>query len=595
MPATTKKNKGQKTTPSAGAGIAKQPAAQTAERAAAAKSSGPRQPQRLKAGDAARRIRALAELSESLDARRRLRQLAKQIVDGPRNVQGIAFIEGQIGDLLDEAAACPILREQWLACEAATWGLAWLARTRRAGGSAGGLLERLVRLARSAAEGLHSRDTASARFVVALARLFCDIEACRCLETDAAAALDEEIARLVSEDGVVSVATPSGGGSAAAVDRVARWTAVRDVAVSTGGPLPWSDSSDARWRLAVRTALRLLGSQGRILSGAGRLPASFSDMVLRAADGDRTASVGRTANALRKPPKDATTGRSKRLLHRDLHAPDAATAILRTGWGKDSLRLMIDYRHPTPRLELATGERLLFDGPWQWRVSLEGRPLEADGPWTLSGFESDAKATFFEIVAPLAGGLQIERQVVLLPQDRVIVLSDGVTAASAASGRTIGYEGFVPTGSSLESEQAEETREVFVYDTSMRMMALPLALPEWTAASSPGSFTASADGLTLTQETLGGRLYAPLWIDCDPARFGRQVTWRQLTVADSRINLPRHQAVGFRVQTGLDQWLLYRSLDTPRNRTVLGCNLSCEFLLGRIGRKGVVSRTVEIQ
>jgi len=594
MPATRKKKSpktGPETTPAATASEA----SEAAKPALVSRTAGSREPQRVKPREAARRIRSLAELSESLDARRRLRQLAKQIADGPRDVRGIAFIEGKLGDTLDEAAACPILREQWLACEAATWGLAWLARTRRAGGSAGGLLERLVRMARSAGDGLQSRDTASARFVVALARLFCDIEACRCLEKEATAALEEEIGRLVSEDGVVTVAATSGGGSAAAVDRVARWAAVRDLALSTGGPLPWSDSADARWTLAVRTGLRLLGSQGRILSGAGRLPASFSEMLLDAADADLKSSVGRTADALRKPPKDAAAGRSKRLMPRDLHSVDAATAILRTGWGRDALRLMIDYRHPTPRLELATGERLLVDGPWQWRVSLDGRPLEAEGPWTLSGFESDGKATFLEIVAPLAGGIQLERQLVLLPQDRVLVLSDGLTAGSPPSGRTLRYEGFLPTGSSLESEQADETREAMVYDTSMRMMAIPLALPEWTAASAAGSFSATADGLALTQESHGGRLYAPLWIDCDPARFGRQVTWRQLTVADTRINLPRHQAAGFRVQTGLEQWLLYRSLDTPRNRTVLGCNLSCEFLLGRIGRKGVVSRTLEIQ
>jgi len=594
MPATRKKKSpktGPETTPAATASEA----SEAAKPALVSRTAGSREPQRVKPREAARRIRSLAELSESLDARRRLRQLAKQIADGPRDVRGIAFIEGELGDTLDEAAACPILREQWLACEAATWGLAWLARTRRAGGSAGGLLERLVRMARSAGDGLQSRDTASARFVVALARLFCDIEACRCLEKEATAALEEEIGRLVSEDGVVTVAATSGGGSAAAVDRVARWAAVRDLALSTGGPLPWSDSADARWTLAVRTGLRLLGSQGRILSGAGRLPASFSEMLLDAADADLKSSVGRTADALRKPPKDAAAGRSKRLMPRDLHSVDAATAILRTGWGRDALRLMIDYRHPTPRLELATGERLLVDGPWQWRVSLDGRPLEAEGPWTLSGFESDGKATFLEIVAPLAGGIQLERQLVLLPQDRVLVLSDGLTAGSPPAGRTLRYEGFLPTGSSLESEQADETREAMVYDTSMRMMAIPLALPEWTAASAAGSFSATADGLALTQESHGGRLYAPLWIDCDPARFGRQVTWRQLTVADTRINLPRHQAAGFRVQTGLEQWLLYRSLDTPRNRTVLGCNLSCEFLLGRIGRKGVVSRTLEIQ
>jgi hypothetical protein len=68
-----------------------------------------------------------------------------------------------------------------------------------------------------------------------------------------------------------------------------------------------------------------------------------------------------------------------------------------------------------------------------------------------------------------------------------------------------------------------------------------------------------------------------------------------LTVADTRRILPAHQAVGFRVQAGLEQWLVYRALDVPRNRTLLGCNVSCEFLVGRVKKSGEVARTLEIQ
>jgi hypothetical protein len=78
-------------------------------------------------------------------------------------------------------------------------------------------------------------------------------------------------------------------------------------------------------------------------------------------------------------------------------------------------------------------------------------------------------------------------------------------------------------------------------------------------------------------------------------RIGQPLTWRQMTVADTRRNLPRHQAAGFRVQVGVEQWLLYRALDAARNRTVLGCNVSAEFLLGRIRRSGEVARTLEIE
>lgn len=551
---------------------------------------------KVKARVAAQRIRELSDRSESLEVRRRLRQLARQIAEGPRDVQGLSFCEGLLGECLDDAAASPSAREQWLTCEAATWGLAWLARSRQAGGSAGGLLERLVKQARIAQTSLESRDTAAAPFVVALARLFHDIEACRCLEQHVVPALEEEIGRLVSADGAVAFTGASAAGSAAIVDRVVRWTAAREIAATTGQAHLWNEATEKLWGAAASMALRLLGAEGRILATAGPLAPAFSARLLAATGASGKARVRRTAETLRKQSPARRSATTKGLLSRDLHSAEAAVAIIRSGWERDSLRVMLEYRQATPRLEIAVGDRLLVDGPWQWRVSLGGRPLEAEGPWKLSCFESDRKATFLEITAPLAGGLQFERQVVVLPRDRIVLLADAVTrAAGDPPGGPLASESVIPLAAALETERADETREIFVYDSAMRLVALPLALPEWSVASAQGSFESSADGLALRHESAGNRLYSPLWLDCDPSRFGQPLTWRQLTVADTRQNLPRHQAAGFRVQAGLEQWLLYRALDEPRNRTVLGCNLSCEFLLGRIRQDGSVGRTLEIQ
>lgn len=550
-------------------------------------------PPRIKAQDAARRIRELADVSDSLDGRRRLRRLAKMVARGSREVRGIAFIEGLLGECLDEASATASPHERWLACEAVTWGLAWLARARRAGGSAGGLLERLVKAALQARDATQRRDTAPARFVVTLARLFCDIEACRCLEEDAAAVLVEEIGRLVSGNGAVVVGGAPAG-SSAVVERVERWSGVREIALATGGPIPWDKPTEVRWKRAVATALRLLGGHGRLLTAAGRLPAASTRSLMEAARA-RKGACGRTAAAVKKPPRSLDRKEAKRLLPRDLHAADSAQAVIRTGWQRDALRVFLDYREATPRLEIATPDRLLVDGPWSWQVSLDGRPLEAEGPWTLSCFESDRKATFLEITAPLGGGLHLERQVVVLVRDAVVLVADAITASTPPAGKTLRLEASIALGAGLEAEQGEETRETVVYDTAMQATAMPLSLSEWKAAPAPGSFTAVDGTLRLGHHSEGGRLYAPLWLDCAPARIGRPLTWRQLTVADTRRNLPRHQAAAFRVQSGQDQWLLYRALDVPRNRTVLGCNLSCEFLLGRIRPDGVVARTLEIQ
>ena len=567
-----------------------------------------RTPTKVGAGTAGRRIRAIAEVSESLDVRRRLRRLARQIERRSQDVQHMTLIEGAISDCLDDAAATAVDRERWLLCEAATWGLAWMARTRRAGGSAGGLLERLVKAARSAQAPLAAGETLAARFVLTVSRLFCDIEACRCLDRDATVALAAEIHRLVSSEGTVSLR-----GSAAMVERVVRWSAARDVALATGS-LPWDDPTEKLFVKAVATTLRLLGGQGRLLVGAGRMPAAYSDPVLAVAAESRRGRVRRTAEAVQEPlQRQRARGGNKPnaghedLLPRDLHDAAAAIAIMRSGWERNAIRVLLEYRDAVPHLEIAVGDRLLVDGPWQWRASKGGRPLDMEGPWSLSCWESDKKGTYLEIIAPLAGGLQIDRQIVILPRDRVLLLADAIThrpdapegdalpepLRSHASGG-LRVETVVPLAATLEGEQAGETREILLYDTKPRLMALPLALPEWKTAGR-GGFTATPEGLALDHQAGGSRCYSPLWLDLEPARQGRPLTWRQLTVADTRQNLPPQQATGFRVQEGLEQWLVYRTLDEPRNRTVLGCNISCGFLMGRIGREGVVDRVIEIQ
>jgi hypothetical protein len=559
---------------------------------------------RVRRPAAARRIRLASDLSGTFEIRDRLRRLADRVGKGAGNPQRAEFIEAAITECLDEARSAPPA-DRWLACEAATWALAWMARARRAGGSAGGLLERLVGEARAAEPILAGGETLPARFVVTLARLFRDIEACRRLEPAATTAVAGEIERLTSARGVVNVA-----GSGAMVDRVSRWTTIREVAATTGEPA-WGEATERRWREAATNAIRLLGDDGRRLAAGGLMPVRFTEPLL-----DAVAALGgrrkRAAEAVRS--SRSASGKPRRFIRRDLHDAAAAVAIMRAGWERGDLRVLVDYRQAMPHLEIAVGDRMLVDGPWQWSVSDGSTSLEAEGPWTASCWESTRQATFLEITAALPGGRQFERQVVLLRREKVIVLADAVTTPPVAdplarslptpsvNGRhgddgrpaSLRYRSVVRLAPGLEATPAEETRETLVFDTRMRLLAVPLALPEWRVGRG-GSLEHGADGLTLAQESAGRRLYAPLWLDCDAGRIGKPLTWRQLTVADTRMNLPPYQAAGFRVQAGQEQWLLYRSLDAPRNRSLLGCNVSAEFLVGRLRPHGSVKRILEIQ
>ena len=69
-------------------------------------------------------------------------------------------------------------------------------------------------------------------------------------------------------------------------------------------------------------------------------------------------------------------------------------------------------------------------------------------------------------------------------------------------------------------------------------------------------------------------MLAPLLLDYYPKRMRKQLTWRQLTVAG--------------------QLLIYRSLAAQQNRTVLGHNLTSEFLVARFD-DGEVEPLVEIE
>jgi len=78
-------------------------------------------------------------------------------------------------------------------------------------------------------------------------------------------------------------------------------------------------------------------------------------------------------------------------------------------------------------------------------------------------------------------------------------------------------------------------------------------------------------------------------------RIDKQLTWRHLTVGQQRQIAPDDVAVGYRVQVGKSQWLVYRSLAPAAIRTVLGQNVMHEFLVGRFHADGHVETLLEIE
>ncbi len=267
-------------------------------------------------------------------------------------------------------------------------------------------------------------------------------------------------------------------------------------------------------------------------------------------------------------------------------------AVLRSDWTSRADRLSVAFQQDQTRIEVALGSELLFSGNWDFEVQANGAVAAPIGPWREVCWLSDRDCDYLELEIELAGAVKMQRQMLLARNDQFLLLADAVLADET---QDFSYRGQLPLVSGVETRSADESTELFLRAAKRRALALPLALSEWRREARGCSLSATGSQLTLSQIARGQSLYAPLWIDLSKRRADKPFTWRRLTVAQQRVNLARDIATGYRVQFGRRQWLVYRSLTAPANRTVLGQNLSTDFLCARFGRDGETQTIIEIE
>lgn len=541
-----------------------------------------------------RRLTLLAERAVTAAAHQHLSNLAKRGRAGVGTTKRAARLDATLELLLSEAASDTA--DRLLLLEAATWAIAWRRGTKQPGASEA-YAARVLEQAVSATAELADGDTAAAAFVLTSSRLLGlpgSSEGHDSPETLAWRTCEAEIHRLVTRSGCVAL-----DGSAAMLDRVDRWTHVREAANATAKAVrrakkSFAGKAERRWKQAIAGMLRLLGPRGIPVAGddAG-LPRNTRNGILHAA----ATFGGKRARLAAQLLQQSRGSKSENgALAPNLHDSDAATTIFRSRWQGNAIRVLLDYRREQPHLEIACGKRMVFAGTWQWEVRLNNTVLAAEGPWQITHEEEIDDASILVISTPLSAGLRLERHLVLAPEDRVLLLADAIVeAATETTSGGISYRCSLPVPEGVTVDAAEETRELTLGDAKPQAMLMPLALNEWTAGQSPGTccWDDASRQVHLTHTSPVRRLFAPLWLDLNPRRFGTQVTWRQLTVADTRVILRPEQAAGFRIQAGLTNWMLYRALDEPRNRTVLGCNMSSFFRLGKLGTDGLVTQMAE--
>lgn len=309
----------------------------------------------------------------------------------------------------------------------------------------------------------------------------------------------------------------------------------------------------------------------------------------------RSAEIG----ALLEPPNTArsaaaTRKKSAKFVSPAAHCEATSLAVLRPASSRRDM-LAVDYRGRELRSELTCGGQVIWSGRCNPRIALDGVELSPASDWENLCWVSDDDADYLELQLEFVGGVRVQRQMLLARQDRILFAADAVLCERPAA---IDYVLAMPLAEGVAFLPGEQTREGFLAssDGRRRAQALPLALSEWHGDKRSGDLAAGERGLELRLTAPAAQaLYAPLFIDLSPRRLSLPVTWRQLTVAEDRVIVPRDVAVGYRVQIGRAQWLFYRSLAECGNRTLLGQNLVSEFLAARFGRDGIAEPLMEIE
>jgi len=390
---------------------------------------------------------------------------------------------------------------------------------------------------------------------------------------------------------------------------VAIWTRCRALQIGINGKV-MDDETARQYTLAVCELVRATRADGGQVFGRGgkeKVELQEVQELLSAAyrsvpDLREEKAAAKFQKSLAKTKTDSKSSDSESPLATEEEKPRdytaasvnsewAQVAIFRRSWKPREPLLACSYAKDQVTLEIAAGAETLFSGTWTGSLKIDGQTLAVLSPWREVCQISDKDVDYLELELQLERGFKIQRQMCLGRKERFVYLCDSVLGYD--SGR-LSYEQQLPLASGISAEQDAEMREITLTGKKPRARVLPLALPEWRSEQRQGELRVGETSLTLTTHTVGRNLCSPLWIDLDPQRHGKPLTWRALTIAENRVICPADVARGWRVQIAERQWLVYRALGGQGNRTILGHNMISEFLLAQF-KDGKTTNLVEIE
>ena len=416
---------------------------------------------------------------------------------------------------------------------------------------------------------------------IALSHQLPELRACRELGVLGRDRLSETLTGILDEGGLAPGCPTTEFGPL-----VASW--VRCAAMlHDQGHASWSELAQQRFVLAAHNLFRLARKDGSVAferAAAAGWNRKFSSAVRQCACDRKLDRIAELATS-----RSAETNKLPRA---SIHSEPASLGILRGSWRSTAPRLTASYVGRQVTSELSIAGEVIWSGPSNPQLRAGGIPLEISSNWEEVCWVSDDDVDYLELEATFSGHHRVQRQMLLAKTDRFVLVADAILGENETS---FEYKLSLPLAADFGFAPAKESREGMLQGRKAEALVLPLGLGEWRTDNSRGELVEEDSRLILRHSVRGSRMYAPLFVSFDAKRIKRGITWRQLTIAEMREQQRIDVAVGYRVQIGKRQWLIYRSLAPPAIRTVLAQNLSTEFLTARFHRDGKASTIVEVE
>lgn len=401
---------------------------------------------------------------------------------------------------------------------------------------------------------------------------------------DAVELFGQQVLELLDDDGWPGAEVAGDFGQLAA-----SWTRCVGLLNAIG----WFIDDDAaralRW--LPRQVMRLLRKDRTLMlsDSAATVSDDFLNSMLRVfGDADDAIIAARTVDRPKKPrPNLVMIDKSRNSI-----STWGGSLLFHDRWERNGCKLAAAFDAAGCHLEIAK-KISLIRGPVFPQLMVDGNPVALlDEPDVLVDYV-DGSVAFAEIEWQFENEVVMQRQIILSMDDKFAWIGDAITTAEVAE---IDYRCRWKLADGITTVGETENTEGYLYDgKKMRALVIPPGANEWKTSRAPLQVNYQDQHFTITAQRRGRSLYAPVFIDLSPKRCLKARTWRQLTVAENLEIVADDVAVAYRVQVGKKQFVFYRSIAEPANRTFFGENVNTELFLGRLEKNHSMTELVEIE